>query len=214
MTVETKAEIIPPRADLAHLNVYQRLALVQSQITVRVTGKNEKEKPAISIQDTERALRDLLVENGIVTVWGFDKRESYVQPTRSGQMTMWHVSGNVRVVNADKAEDFFSEPVGDVGTNPSAAMSFARKGFYKSLFHIAEKDDDKIRDEPNSRVPHARNAPMPPPPIGDNVEEGTSAWRLGGECPVCGSRIGGTRTALKCTEGHTPERVGNDPDPA
>jgi len=222
--VSGKTVVVPPGAEVVHVqrkgNVYQRLAVVQEAVSVKVTGANERGTKAISIKDTERALRDLLASHGVITRWHRINLESYEQKTSKGTMSMWRLHCRVSVINADDPEDKFEDEWEDVGTNPSAAASFTRKSYYKALLHIADADDDKVKEEPVSRVPAARTAPQRPPmPVeGESLPTSVTVdgqtWNLGGDCPVegCEGRVGGSRLKPQCSKGHIPGGMAPEAD--
>jgi Topoisomerase DNA binding C4 zinc finger len=127
-------------------SLYGRLSAVQHGLgRIPPTGKNPFGGEALSIGDVEAAIRPLLVEHGVLTLW------SYVSLTQL-EKGMWMAHLKVRLQNADDETDCHDDEWIDVGNNPMAATSFARKGYWKALFHIAEPGDDKLPDAKGGRA--------------------------------------------------------------
>lgn len=138
----------------------QRLVAIEAEIEpIKPTGHNEYSKPALSISDVEEALRPLLAKHRVLTRWRRKTLERI-------ENRLWRAELIVRVVNADDGEDAFEEEWEDVGSNPSAAYSFTRKGYYKALFHLADDDEDATRREdppPSDRRAASKPREQKPP---------------------------------------------------
>lgn len=134
--------------------LHQRLAAIQADIApIEPTGQNEYKKPALSIGDVEEALRPLFAEHGVLTRWRRKELER-IEPR------LWRAVLICRMTNTDDHEDRFEEEWEDVGSNPSAAYSFTRKGYYKAVFHLADASDDQITAEaPTPRQQRQAAAP-------------------------------------------------------
>lgn len=142
-------------------NVYQRILAVAAEITkVEPTGVNQYGKKAYSIVDIENAIRNHMVEHGLVTRWSC----ILAQPTPDGKG--WQVRYAVKICNIDDPDDQFEDFAEDIGQNCSAARSFAIKGYWKSLFHIAEDNDEVPRGSgaPQSQPPKSQPPKNPSPP--------------------------------------------------
>lgn len=168
--------------------IYERIALITGEAQVKATGKTEQGGVAMSIADVERVIGDLCAKHGVVTRWTDVSLESYEQPTRNGSMRMWLRHMRVKVVNADLPDEAFEDDWTDIGTNPMAAASFVRKGYYRALFHLADEADEAkgvTPDEgggqqvasgpatPRTAPQDGRTKPLGPCP--DCAEEGITA---------------------------------------
>lgn len=119
-------------------NLYQKIAQVSKAVgQVEATSKNQYGKEAIGIGDAENAVRDALADAGIVTIW------SNPEIADIGQGKLWQATLHVVVVNADNPAERVEADWLDVGGNAAAACSFARKGFYKALLHMAVNEDEQ-----------------------------------------------------------------------
>jgi hypothetical protein len=123
------------------LSLHDKICEITGKIHVKPTGQTQQGKPAFSIGDVEAEVGKLCAEYGIVTRWSMVSLESYQQATKEGEMRMWLGSMLVKVIDAASGESF-EDPWIEIGTNPAAAASFNRKGYYKALFHIAEEADE------------------------------------------------------------------------
>jgi hypothetical protein len=114
-------------------NLYQKIATVQANLgDVEATGRSQYANSAISIGDVEHALRPLLADVGVVTRWQYVGLEQL-------DKALWRA--HLRVIVSDGETSFEDEWI-DVGGNPMAATSFARKGYLKALFHLSEERDE------------------------------------------------------------------------
>lgn len=139
--LEGASEAAPPVGTL-----YERIAWVTGQLDdVKASGKNQFAAKALSIGDVEGALRPLLAQAGIVTRWSYLELEQL-------EKALW--KARLRVTVSDGEDDFLDEWI-DIGGNPMAATSFARKGYLKALFHITEADDETGRTETRNEPRHA-----------------------------------------------------------
>lgn len=135
----------------------QRIQEVAGKVQkVEATGRNQLRAEAISIEDVEEAIGPLLADAGIITRWSDESLSSYREPTKSGEMTMWQVRQRVRVESADNPEDGFEDFAEDIGTNPAAAKSFARKAYYKALFHITGADEESPSEQQRAEIQRRR----------------------------------------------------------
>lgn len=127
------------------MGLYDKLAAISQDAAPQVTGHTGQkmgDRPAFSIGDVESALKPLFAKYGLVTRWSTVELSSYEQPTREGTMRMWIAHLRVKVTNAALPDESFEDEWIDIGTNPMAAASFVRKGYYKALFHLAEEGDE------------------------------------------------------------------------
>lgn len=115
-----------------------RIAWITRELKAIVaTGNNQfdQSKKALSIQDVEEALRPLLGEHGVVINWSV---KTAAQVDR-----LWRLDFHVTVFNAEDLDDKIEADWMDVGNSPSAAASFAVKGYYRRLFHLADEEDQQ-----------------------------------------------------------------------
>jgi hypothetical protein len=134
-TTDGKAPAVDAAQGAPVLNLYQRLATVAKQVgSLAPSGHDQYGKTALSIYDVEEAVRKPLAEAGVITRW------SYVSLTPQDKLWIAHL--RVTLTNADDREDWAEDDWIDVGSNPMAATSFARKGYYKALFHLDDKESD------------------------------------------------------------------------
>lgn len=122
-------------------NLYQRLAAITGAVgSIRATGRTAQQQPTISIADVEDALRGLLAEHGVVTGYRWNTLPTIVHAGE--KVTTWQADLTVWLVNADKPDDAREDRITDIGTSPSAAVSFALKRYYRALFHLADESDE------------------------------------------------------------------------
>jgi hypothetical protein len=192
-------------------NLHQRLAAVAKQVgSLAPSGKDQYGKEALSIYDVEEAVRAPLAEAGVITRWSYVSLEPHEK--------LWIAHLRVILANTDDPDDSTEDQWIDVGSNPMAATSFARKGYYKALFHL----DDKVSDaEKGDRAPSlgaSRRTPAPTlaspaparqaPPVpttsgGAGVLRTASSWTGSGSAPVSApSSVTGETIALFDTLGH------------
>lgn len=128
-------------------NLRQRILAIIKQVEgTKPTGKNAFQNKAYSVEDIENAIRGPLTQHGVIIRWS----SANVQPV---DQAMWGRGGPlwmhqllVTMENAESPEDCFTDYQTDIGNSPTAAESFAKKAYYKSLFHIAEAGDDVIEE--------------------------------------------------------------------
>lgn len=179
---ERPTTVTPPGSDGVAASVqsqpaslFGKLATIAGAAQPTATGKTQQGKTVFSIGDVEAAVGPLFAHHGIVTRWSTVALDSYDQPTKEGSMRMWIAHLRVRVIDATSGESFEDEWI-DVGTNPMAAASFVRKGYYKALLHLAEDADEGKADAPASgggekATARASSAPRTPAsaPRGDRT---------------------------------------------
>ena len=127
-------------APAATRNLYQRLASVTAGVKVRATGRTAQGQRTISIKDAEDALGDLMAEHGVVSGYHWNARPEVVG--QEGKVSTWLADITVWMVNADDREDRLEDHLYDVGSSPSAAVSFALKRYYRAVFHLADESDE------------------------------------------------------------------------
>jgi hypothetical protein len=126
---------------MSEKNLTQRVVEAKKLINVAITGQNQYKKPAISIEDVEEAILGPMTEVGIATYWSCKEIQSI-------NNSLWQGTWQVRLENADNREDCYVGEMIDIGSTPAAAFSFARKAFYKSLFHLTGGNEEgKPRQE-------------------------------------------------------------------
>lgn len=165
----TKTEASVP-AD-SKRNLHQRLAAIAREVKVQATGTTGRQagnQRAISIGDVDEALGPLFVKHGVVSDYEYvDEPKSFKAPTRDGEMTMWQVGITAYIWNADDSQEHLSRKLYDIGSNPSAAVSFALKRWYRALFKLVEDDDDAPRVAPPPRPASA--------PVGTDGSNGSGS---------------------------------------
>lgn len=110
-------------------NLYQRIAAVAAELKgLEVTGKNQYGVAALSIDDVESALAESFAKHGIATL------PKTLSLEWDGKLWIKEIS--LTFVNADIPEERETVTAKDVGSNPAAADSFARKIIYKGLLHL------------------------------------------------------------------------------
>jgi hypothetical protein len=118
------------------VTLQQKLVAVAKQVgKIKFEGKNQYGKAALSIYDVENAIREPLAEAGILTRWS--STEAYDLEGTKG----WRVVLSVTISDADGGESFV-DTVTDTGSTISGAVSFAKKQYYRGLFHLADEEED------------------------------------------------------------------------
>lgn len=177
-------------------NLHQRIQAVQGEIgRVPATGKNQFKSPAVSIEDVENELRPHLARYGIITRWTFE--ENGLQALSDGKL--WMVRLLIEVVNADDPTDSWTDRWYDIGTTPLAATSFAVKGYYKRLFHIASAEDES---GPRAQATGRRDEQRPPssPQAGTQRSNGAGQAQQGRNTPAENGAPGqGHKSSLQVT---------------
>jgi hypothetical protein len=128
---------------------------------IHATGTNQFSATALSIGDVEGALRPLLSRAGIVIRFAYATDASgkaRLDPIDKG---LWQAQLQAAVSGG--GEDF-QEDWADIGGNPMAATSFARKGYLKALFHITEAGDETGSTPSPRKATTGRGAPSGNPP--------------------------------------------------
>lgn len=171
-----------------------RLAEITGKVApIVATGTNQfdRNKKAMSVQDVEEALRPLLAEAGVVTNWSVTN----ALQLDSGQK-LWQLNFHVTVYSSDDAADKIESDWMDVGTSPTAAASFAVKGYYRRLFHLADADDelaatpqvkpktvrqavDQIAQAYGDPAPQAQGATSPSPSQGSEADPPLASTETG-----------------------------------
>jgi hypothetical protein len=120
-------------------NVGDRISSITAAVKpIVATGNNQfdRDKKALSVMDIEEALRPLLAEFGVVVNWSITNA-ALLEPQK-----LWRLDFHVTVFASGDPDDKLEAEWMDIGTSPSAAASFAVKGYYRRLFHLAEAEDD------------------------------------------------------------------------
>lgn len=150
------AESSDPRPATLH----QRLAAITGEVKIVGTGKTDRGQRTISIGDVDEALGPLMAKHGVVSDYEFLDPPVilYEQPTRGeGLLRVFLVHLLGIATNADDQGDRIERSLFDIGTSPSAAVSFALKRWHRALFKLVEDDDQE---------PAAGRAQPPQPPAG------------------------------------------------
>lgn len=192
-------------------NLHQRLLLAISQIDrVKATGKTAQGVKTMSIADVEGAIKKALAENGIITRPSHHEKPIW---NPEAKPAVWEVDLIIRVVNADDPNDFYEDRTCDVGSNPSAAVSWAVKRYWKAVFHLSD-DDERAGQSYEPAIPGARRSsygdsprqapPRSEPPVAA-VSSGSAA-RIASLHNSLPANMQWTPAVLKAKLGH--------PDPA
>ena len=147
-------EYLPPR------KLGERIAWITAKVgPIVATGNNQYDRDgkAMSIMDVEGALAPLFAEAGVVTNWSVT--------TAALIDKVWRLDFHVTISASDNPQDKIEADWMDIGNSPSAARSFAVKGYYRCLFHLADAEDHQ---------------PPGIPPIGD-VKKPATLRRYAGE---------------------------------
>jgi hypothetical protein len=145
----------------------ERLSWITGQVApIEATGHNRFSKAALSIEDVEDALRPLFAEAGVVALWSCTGFE-----TAPDKEAAWLCKFHVVIYASNNPLDKIEADWFDVGSSPMSAQSFAVKGFYRRLFHLASADDESVKAsaarrtaqvrEPVRDAPAASQAPEP-----------------------------------------------------
>lgn len=121
-------------------NLHQRIAAITAAVQVKATGKTAHGQQTISITDVEDALGELTAMHGVVTDYRWNEAPTVIG--NEGKMSLWLAHITASLVNADTPTDHIEAELYDVGTSPSAAVSFALKRYYRALFHLATEEDE------------------------------------------------------------------------
>lgn len=177
--VEQEATQEAPAAAAPKPNLRQRILAITAEVNeVKATSKDERGKRAIGIADVEDVVADAAVRHGVVFRWSNLTVEPIDEPKRDGSTyRLWMERLRITAENADDPDDHFEDEWVDVGTNPMASTSFARKGYYKSLFHITEEGDEHPVQGQTGPAGAASAAPGKPK---------WTTTSLGRGCPECG----------------------------
>jgi hypothetical protein len=198
-------------------NLYQRLARIAADVgRIKATGKTQQNQPTLSIVDVEDALRERIAAHGVVTGYHWNTPPTIVGEIKGekGTVTLWQADLTVWFVNADSPADMREDRVFDIGTSPSAAVSFALKRLYRALFHLADTEDEtrSARVQPPVRKP--TEAPAPKPPVsaidGDGTKPSNERASLARRINEAAKTIGWDNTTLR---GHALKQFGkHSPD--
>ena len=151
-------------------NLFQRLNAVQGEVDhIKATGKTAYNQKALSIEDVEDALGDLFAKHGVVTGYHFNSKPEVAG--NEGRSTLWLVDLTIWLRNADAPTDLQEDALFDVGTSPSAAVSFALKRYYKAMFHLADEEDETRSMGVSRAVAPAGNGEAPAAPRGSKLTE-------------------------------------------
>jgi hypothetical protein len=173
-------------------NLYQRISAITQAIgPVEATSKTASTaggKKAIGIDDVEEVLGPLLAEHGVVTEWSSAAAPERISlPARDGTFDVWMVRLKVRLVNADTPEDRTDwAEWADIGSNPIAGSSFARKAFYKALFHLAAAEDE---GKPAARDQGSAPRSTQGGPAGSGEGQRPRKVLIEPGCPDCGGSL-------------------------
>lgn len=147
-------------------NLQQRHAAIMRALAkvggVATTGKNRFKRPALSIEDVDLLLERLMGRYGVVSdfEWVMDgtypKMVQLQTRDEDGAYERWEVA-IVSIIRDDRAPDVREEErrlLFDVGSNPSAAVSFALKRHKRELYHLGavkegNSDESGWRDRPS-----------------------------------------------------------------
>jgi hypothetical protein len=140
---EKKPELnIVPVPPGSRPTLLQRLREIQREVQVEITGTfsigQNTRRPALSIGDVDKALGPKFAEHGVVSDYTFSGQPILVE---SSQGKLWMVSLLITLRNVDDEKDTIQATVYDIGSNISAAVSFALKRYYRALFKLVEDDD-------------------------------------------------------------------------
>jgi hypothetical protein len=173
-------------------NLYQRISAITAEVgRITATSKTAStagSKPAVGIDDVEEALGPLLASHGVVTEWSSAAAPERISlPARDGTFDVWMVRLKVRLVNADTPEDSTDwAEWADIGSNPIAGSSFARKAFYKALFHLAAAEDEgKPAARDQGSAPRATQGG----PAGSGEGQRRRKVLIEPGCPDCGESL-------------------------
>jgi hypothetical protein len=154
----------------------ERLSWITGQLApIEATGHNRFSKAALSVEDVEDALRPLFAEAGVVALWSITGWES--SPDKEAA---WLVKFHVTLMRAEENTplpdvmilpkdstltaipqthtDRLEADWFDVGSSPMAAQSFAVKGFYRRLFHLASAEDESKQAAGPAKPKNVREA--------------------------------------------------------
>ena len=164
-------------ATTAPKNLYQKLAAIADEVSVKATGRTAQGQQTISIKDTEDAIGELTAKHGVVTGYRWNARPEVV--AQEGRLSIWLCDITAWLVNADDPSDIREAQLFDVGSSPSAAVSFALKRYYRALFHLAAEEDE-TRAVGGGRERRQSSAPA-------DTKPPTSGVEACGKCGVVGA---------------------------
>lgn len=144
------------------LSLHERLVRVAAEIQVKREGKNAQGRATFSIEDIEKGIDELFVNHGILSDYSFNEPPTlYEQFGVSFRAAMWGVNIHHRIYNAENPSDRIEADLFDVGSSPSAAVSYALKRYFKAMFHVAEVADEAR----NAGAGMPENEPKQPKPL-------------------------------------------------
>jgi hypothetical protein len=156
----------------------ERISWITGQVApIEATGQNRFSKAAMSVEDVEDALRPLFAEAGVVALWSCTGHE-----TSQDKEAAWLLNFRVAIYADDHPEDRIEADWFDVGSSPSAAESFAVKGFYRRLFHLASAEDEQRKAGAPPRRRQERGAE--PKENGETVSGPSRSAQDGSSAPV------------------------------
>jgi hypothetical protein len=172
-------------------NLYQRLAAIAGEVApIKATGKTAQGQPALSIVDVEDALRSLFIKHGIVSGYHWNSLPIPIERTgRSGNYTEWQADLTLWLMNPDDPKDTREDRVCDIGSSPSAAVSFALKRYWRALFHLADESDESPSIKP-AIAPVVKSAFPPDPPLPRSVTQSPQDKSVRGLCVDMIGRMG------------------------
>jgi len=161
-------------------NLQERHAVIMrslAKVGVPISGQNRFRRPALSIEDVDVLLERLMGRYGVVSDYevvldgGWPKLVSLDKSQEEGvyerwEIAVWSVIRDTRAVEERECE---RRLLYDVGSNPSAAISFALKRHKRELYHLGAIKEG-VSDEPTQRG-----------------ERRTRRDLSGLSCPLCGN---------------------------
>lgn len=150
--------------------LHQRLATIAGKVgAIKATGKTPQGVKALSIANVEDALRPLFIEHRVLTGFRWNdkpmplERVSIKVNEKTGEIREskyyeWLADLTVWMVNADDGTDRIEDRICDIGSSPSAAVSFSLKRYFRALFHLADEDDENRPGATRKPVQVARPA--------------------------------------------------------
>lgn len=147
--VTTDSEKTAQTSDYKHLNVYQKVAAILGEITaIAKEGTNsEQHYKFIEHGQVSGALREKFGKYGLVIRMGVLERTEKEITTSGGKKALnIVVRYSIKVINADKPDDFFEETWDGEATDysdkaTSKASTTAMKYYLMRLFQISDRDD-------------------------------------------------------------------------
>lgn len=154
-------------------SLHQRLAEIAGKVgAIKATGKTPQGVKALSIANVEDALRPLFIEHRVLTGFRWNDKPMPLErvsikvnektgEVRESKYYEWLADLTVWMVNADDGTDRIEDRICDIGSSPSAAVSFSLKRYFRALFHLADEEDENRPGQP-TRKPVQVTRPTPP----------------------------------------------------